>query len=302
MNTIILVTDKQYSDISFTVYGSTPEKARSKLDSLHLNVDEFNYLEVQDGKIFDLYIKRYKPKSYVQNDPVEFFHTMLKLARDNHTRIWHEKADLLISQTLLIENSLLDPAIMIFENREKMVRIGYNIFDPNRIVEMITNKPRPLNTTLFEEFEASRLEDRLDYIFLTIFEHCDARLRNWYVDGAGEGEIGDLYSLLKDDYINFCRVEYDASAPHGFKASNFRVILDGEEWDLLQNIPKRWLFENFESELKDGIGLYKNKLAIDKAKNSKRRKLNKEKKMLLIESARSKLTVEEQKAVGIHKK
>ncbi len=144
------------------------------------------------------------------------------------------------------------------------------------------------------------IENRLDYILTTVFNSCGDKLRNWYIDGAAEGELGDIDSIISNNCINTYNLCYDSVK--NVKADNFLIILDNEKWQLLERIPQYWLFENFEQDLRDGLVLYRDQLKNKKEATAKQRATNKRQKEKLIELARTKLTVEEQKAVGIFKR
>lgn len=174
---------------------------------------------------------------------------------------------------------------------------------------MKNSKSLPLIEYSFEEFNKLKqtadlyhqaIEERLNYLFHTIFENCGSYLQTWWVSGADEGKVGDINKLLRgSNYIHFGQVCCESPKRDYEK---FKVILDGKEWDLLSAIPKRWLFENFEDELDKGLESYRTKLKNKKLSAVDKRKANKQLKEKLIVSARSKLTIEEQKAVGIYKK
>jgi hypothetical protein len=143
------------------------------------------------------------------------------------------------------------------------------------------------------------LEARLDFVFREVFKTCGATFDCWYVDGAEEGEVGDLESVINEKagqielgYLQMYDVEYDDE-------DNFNVLLDGEEWYLLDCLPLRWLFEDFKDELLQGQVDWQEARATKLAKAKERKAGNSQKKLALIETAKSKLTKEEVKALGI---
>ncbi len=127
---------------------------------------------------------------------------------------------------------------------------------------------------------------RLDYIFKTVFKAFDSSFSSWWVDGAPEGCIGDFCSLVHDDEIEVCPVEFGGSTKKN--KTYFEILLNDHEWDLESEIPIHWLWEDFETELMQGKEDY-----IQSKMNTK------EKKQALINSAKSKLSVEESRALGL---
>lgn len=133
------------------------------------------------------------------------------------------------------------------------------------------------------------IEDRINYIIQTIYASFGERLSCWYFDGAGEGETGDLLRAYSHDFISLHVEPYPSG--QGFSIIN----KDGGEWGLSSEIPTRWLFEDFEDELKKGI------IAYYEAQNKKSvvRSKNKEAKEAKRREVLNKLTAEEQKILGI---
>jgi hypothetical protein len=132
--------------------------------------------------------------------------------------------------------------------------------------------------------EAS-ITDRITYIVNTIVDAWEYKLDTWYFDGAQESEIGDLWSHYDEDEIRpliLIQQPYDGS----------RLLFydrNGDDWDLKDSFPSRWLFEEFEFELNAG----KNKWEfLERERKEKRKSLSKEKKALA-EKAKRKLTKEE---------
>jgi len=167
---------------------------------------------------------------------------------------------------------------------------------------------KPISKFNFDQFITVRyknqtyeqaIEERVDYILKCVFEAGNSRLDNWWVSGANEGESGDIFSIIHKDYISVSCLEYDCTASD---YDNFKAIINGETWNLLEDIPTRWLHEKFENELLSGVKLFRIEQENKKQLAATKRKANKVKKEKLIESARTKLTIEEQKAVGIFKK
>lgn len=96
-----------------------------------------------------------------------------------------------------------------------------------------------------------KILDRIDHVLHTIFKVFDVKLKYWYFDGAGEGEVGNLFAYLGDEYVTGLHIE----------AAKYidMVILNkyGEEISLGGDFPTRWLFDNnFEKEIIKGKAAY----------------------------------------------
>lgn len=95
---------------------------------------------------------------------------------------------------------------------------------------------------------------RVHYILKKIFEACEMKLDCWWVDGANEGEVGDVEKLfsVKDRITNY---EVEVIGGTGAKRVYLKLYFKCEEGTLniIQEFPRRWLFEPFEEELEEGI-------------------------------------------------
>ena len=143
--------------------------------------------------------------------------------------------------------------------------------------------------------EASELEeiitDRITYIIKFWHSMFNISFFTWYFDGAGEGEVGDLYA-------NFGPMEISSINADVGKGAITIIDKYNNEYCWDSAIPTRWLFEDFEQEITDGKRKYIDFLNAKKEavlKNKKESKINKDK---LIESAKSKLTKEELEAIS----
>jgi hypothetical protein len=174
-------------------------------------------------------------------------------------------------------------------------------------------KNKPITEKYYSKFIESgkefdnKIVDRLDYTFKTIFSSQGFELSNWYLDEARESEIGNIREIFCEDYICFGALTYEVNTKSFISedVKKFYILTNrdsNKKWNLLSKIPLWWLFENFEQELKDGLELYQNKAKLAKEHNKKKRAEKRLKKEKLIESAKLKLTIDEQKAVGILKK
>lgn len=147
------------------------------------------------------------------------------------------------------------------------------------------------------------LQDRLEYIFKQIFKTFGASFSYWYIDGAEEGELGDLNKVVSHGDISMGCVIFgfkgDSARNEGTIPSRFCIMLDGGEWGFDDSIPIRWLYENFEEELAEGKEAYLQR-QLEEKKAATEKLLEKKKKAAeLISSAKKKLSKEERKALGI---
>lgn len=139
----------------------------------------------------------------------------------------------------------------------------------------------------------STIEDRIDYIIRKIYDMFGHKIAWWDYPGHGSrGEGGSLKDSISKNEVNF---SFECESSKNFK--EVVAIIEGGEWGFESSFPKRWLFEDFEDELQAGIESYeklqKEREADALIKKTKSIAKNKQ----LIESAKSKLTKEELKAL-----
>lgn len=142
---------------------------------------------------------------------------------------------------------------------------------------------------------ANRLESqiigRINYIMGSIFNLFNEDQAYWYFYGGNgrEQEDGSLWDHYSDDLIE---VSVDCE---GYDVCC--ILQDGSEFDLRNGIPTRWLFEDFEEELKNGKTQYiaKEKKRLEDAKQARVQK--KEANLKLADIAKQKLTKKELKAL-----
>ena len=158
---------------------------------------------------------------------------------------------------------------------------------------------KPLSHELVAEAEevsrrAENLEqsiiDRISYIMASVFKLFGKSKAYWWFNGASEGEVGSFWKNYDKEQISVI-----TECPSGEEM--IILLKDGSEWGLVDGFPTRWLFEDFETEIKEGKQKYKEKEIIRKTelkKLSDRKKLEVE---ALIESAKSKLSKKELDAV-----
>jgi hypothetical protein len=153
----------------------------------------------------------------------------------------------------------------------------------------------------FEHYSAisSTITDRVDYIIRFCVEAVKGKFSWWDWQNGGDGDDrapGDFmhsYSKHTPDTITITG-EWTNGSKMTFIDKN------GDEFELeWGEIPTRWLYEEFEEEFKNGLKLYEEK---KQAKTAKRKEMDtkqKEERKGLIAAARSKLTKEERKALGL---
>ena len=156
-----------------------------------------------------------------------------------------------------------------------------------------TDKTKPLPPGLVADWKETRhradvleskIVDRMDYIIHTVCKTFDVSLETWYFDDAQEGQMGHLTC---DDPELFAKWD--------IRDRKEMVILtqDDEEFYFDNNIPTRWLFENFEEELENGKKRYDER---EEEKLKKRLEATEYTKKLA-DSAKKKLTKEELRAL-----
>lgn len=135
--------------------------------------------------------------------------------------------------------------------------------------------------------------DRIDYILYFMFNLFGNNLETWYFDGAGEGQMGNLSDNMNNHSINII-TECDRRRYSDVIYKDIVIIdKDNKEWSYEGDLPKRWLFEDFEAELVEGKRKYEEVEAARKIKEKETRKAKKEKDQKLAEAAKSKLSKEE---------
>lgn len=170
---------------------------------------------------------------------------------------------------------------------------------------------KPLQKDFFEvkaklEKELAPLEgtlkDRLEYIFKQVFKTFGDSFTYWYVDGAEEGQLGDISKIVRYGDITMDYVIFGSkggSRRDERSCPEYVIMLDGGEWGLNDSLPKRWLFENFETELEEGKKAYIQKQAEEKKTAAEKLLQSKKNKQELIKSAKEKLSKAERKALGL---
>jgi hypothetical protein len=104
----------------------------------------------------------------------------------------------------------------------------------------------------------STIVDRCTYIFKQLAKTCGFKFRTWQVAGSEEHYYGDVNTLWTRTGINTKEVDFKDKSGTWY-APYTRIIINGKTVDAMKRIPKRWLFENFEQELKMARQLYVDK-------------------------------------------
>lgn len=151
------------------------------------------------------------------------------------------------------------------------------------ITKEFVNETLLLNNQL--ESKKEIIFNRIEYILKFIFKAFGGELDYWYFDGAEEGEVGDLF---KNYNPNTIYVIAEGSY-------NYSVIIDkfNNEWDFDGEIPTRWLFEDFEDEVLDGLKEYKKRQEEKKQKAQTKKAKEKANLEKLVLEAKKKLSKEE---------
>ncbi len=131
---------------------------------------------------------------------------------------------------------------------------------------------------------------RIDYIMNFIFKAFNKKLGAWEYNGNSSQSSGSFESDMFEDQFTVW------SSP---ELPNEGLFLDkdGGEWGLYDGIPSRWLFEDFEDELTNGIVNLQKRNADKKLQAAKRAVVKAEEEKALIESIKEKLTPAELKAL-----
>jgi hypothetical protein len=140
---------------------------------------------------------------------------------------------------------------------------------------------------------SGEIVERIDYIVKTIWKAFHTRLATWYFDGAEEGGMGDLWGAYNEHDIHFV-AEDKGTYGRNYSSHHF-MILDrkGSEYNLCDNFPTRWLFENFEDEIETGKERYKAAEVAAKERAKLKREQKKTREASLAEAAKAKLSPQE---------
>ncbi len=97
--------------------------------------------------------------------------------------------------------------------------------------------------------------DRLTYIFKQVGRVCGFSFSDWHVYDASPHNYGDVFSLFIRNKINVNEVSFNDLNGTSF-APHTLILLKDKKINVKHSIPKRWLFENFEEELREARRLY----------------------------------------------
>ncbi len=162
---------------------------------------------------------------------------------------------------------------------------------------------QPLNSSIIKKINTlnkqiqdleTTILDRINYIAKKVCEAFGEEFSSVNLQSLEDGDLINLsyngidwyIHITDDDAVGKKRGKTKCLSGHDFAI----VLKDNSEWGL-NELPTRWLFEDFEKELFDGVLLYKNKISKDAA--------SKETKEEIINRAKAKLTKEELNAIGL---
>lgn len=134
---------------------------------------------------------------------------------------------------------------------------------------------------------ASAASERMNYILRYCFDYVGATLNWWDFDGYTEG---DFIGAIGDNTVSFT-----GEWRHGERTKFIDTF--GKENSLENDIPTRWLFEDFEQEFRNGVQQYKDRQSSLKALKTAKKNKKIEEKQALVASAKAKLTKEELQAL-----
>jgi hypothetical protein len=104
-----------------------------------------------------------------------------------------------------------------------------------------------------------------------------------------------LDQCLDKETVNSLEVRQVGNGDHEMVAK----LKDGSVWEFYGEFPTRWLFEDFEEELTQGIKDWQKQLAEEIKQKAAKRAAKKAAKEKLKAAAAAKLTPEERKALGL---
>ncbi len=128
-------------------------------------------------------------------------------------------------------------------------------------------KKRPIMPVLIEQWDAIekhelgpinvQLVDRMSYILRTVGKACGFTFNSWNIDTARHGYYGDIRPIIYTDFIDADRIvlnglQRNPELPTGMRVE-YEIIINGKSYDIMGRLPTRWLFEDFEQELKAGV-------------------------------------------------
>jgi hypothetical protein len=145
-----------------------------------------------------------------------------------------------------------------------------------------------------EQFEACRgkIIDRMNYIIRSIFEICGGKLDWWDLkndDPEYRSSIIKPEINMFDDFVSFYAV--------GSLKNDCIVDKNGNGIFIREEFPKRWLWEDFEDEIKNGLAEVKRREELSKLHAQKKEKEKLEKQEQIKQQVLAKLTPEEIKAL-----
>lgn len=133
----------------------------------------------------------------------------------------------------------------------------------------------------------ANIEGRLDYIMKCIFDCFNMKDAFWYFKDAGEGEVGNLWDYYTDEHID---VVIETRKSFGM----LKIITNEDmELSLVDGIPTRWLFIDFENELLEGKEKFIERQVRVAKINKEKRQIEKIEEKELADAAKLKLSKKE---------
>jgi hypothetical protein len=137
-----------------------------------------------------------------------------------------------------------------------------------------------------------KIVNRITYILHKFFAIWDLKLDTWYFDDAEEGEVGNLWRNMDSQTIGRLVVDLTKESQRKWADPIF-VDKYGVEYEWCNEIPTRWLFEDFEKEVIEGKKKFEEQEAVRKAKQKARSQKQKEEDAKLLEVVKQKLSPKE---------
>jgi len=140
------------------------------------------------------------------------------------------------------------------------------------------------------------VDTRCDEIVRKLCNIYGKKLSWWiYSNGAGEDKGDGFFDV--DEYKN--AVETKLHGKTNGWINDFDCIIDGDTWDLAQSFPSKFLYEDFEAEVVEGKKLHEKMEEKRKVRDHQKRAKKKLRQEEVLQAAKSKLSKEELKALGI---
>ncbi len=159
----------------------------------------------------------------------------------------------------------------------------------NVIKSKINDRVKEIYNKIFKLSEITKKYSvSVNYYFLYNGDIC-------YDCGACDRDLNELEAFT----VYYIGVEYNTSDVP--KPINF-IDFNGDNINLAIQFPQKWLWNDFEQELVDGLQKYKDKIMAKQVKAAATKAQSKENKIKLQELIKSKLSAEELELISFKKK